>query len=247
MLALSVNAEDGGSITKPKVLASYAHKDKRFIHGLRWPNAGSDKFLLGGGETNFQPQCTPTVGAFMVFDSTRASAEGAWTQTDEKRPQNGTYLDGNSRAQILGCSAHWFEEHPRSRTAASSPWPSTSRARASCRSRPRARSASSASRCRSAARPRRRTGRPTGRTVYAIDYTRGLDVLRYDGPLVVPDERGNVDGPSRSPRRASRAQREGAAQTATPGTRTRDAAAPAAARAAPASPGRRGRGARPIA
>jgi hypothetical protein len=36
---------------------------------------------------------------------------------------------------------------------------------------------------------------PDGRTIYNIDYTRGLDVIRYEGPLVVPDAAGNVERP----------------------------------------------------
>src|SRR3712207_6979288 len=48
----------------------------------------SDKFLLAGGETNFQQRCHDRVGKFMVFDTTRPSPQGSWTQTDEVWPQD---------------------------------------------------------------------------------------------------------------------------------------------------------------
>lgn len=181
---LSVRPEDGGSITRPKVLGTYSHADKRFIHGVRWPNNATDKFILGGGETNFQPRCTDKVGAFMVFDATKPSSRGSWTQTDEKRPQNGTYQNGGEgQTQILGCSAHWFEEHPTFKNGGMV-------ALAEYEQGTRFLQITDQGKIRqlgyflpiggSTSAPH---WAPDGRTVYAIDYTRGLDVIRYEGPI----------------------------------------------------------------
>jgi hypothetical protein len=197
---LSVRPEDGGSPAKPKVLATYSHADKRFVHGVRWPNGGTDKFILGGGETNAQPRCTNTVGAFMVFDATTPSARGAWTQTDEKRPQNGTYQDGNPPTQILGCSAHWFQEHQTFRNGGMV-------ALAEYEQGTRFLQITTTGKIRqlgyflplggSTSAPH---WAPDGRTVYAIDYTRGLDVLRYEGPIPTGDDLpAQVTAPGETP------------------------------------------------
>ena len=112
-LILSVRPEDGGTILQPKLLASGKNADSRFIHGNHWPRAGADKLALVGGETNFKPQCTNQNGAFMTFDASHANLDGSFSgPLDEYRAQNGAYLDSNPPTQILGCSVHWFDEHP---------------------------------------------------------------------------------------------------------------------------------------
>ena len=112
-LLLSVRPEDGGTILQPKLLATGANADGRFIHGNHWPRAGADKIALVGGETNFKPQCGATNGAFATWDASHAMLDGTFSgPLDEYRAKNGAYLDSNPPAQILGCSVHWFEEHP---------------------------------------------------------------------------------------------------------------------------------------
>ncbi|HEV2999998.1 MAG TPA: hypothetical protein VGW75_04590 [Solirubrobacteraceae bacterium] len=215
VFVLSVNAEDGGSITKPKILASYRHEPgpredppwysslgpggpvRRFIHGARWPNRGADKFVLLGGETNFQPRCHDRVGKFMVMDTTRPSPQGSWTQTDEIWPQNGNYQDGSGRGQtqILGCSAHWFEEHPTFRNGGLVALAEYEQGTRFLQVTPEGRIRQLGFALPIGGSTSAPHWGPDGRTVYNIDYTRGLDVLRYEGPLVVPDEQGNVERP----------------------------------------------------
>src|SRR4051794_3633038 len=72
VLLMSVRPSDGASPEHPILLAQGANDDGRFIHSSRWPNAGADKFVLVGGETNFQPTCSDTNGAFMTWDGTGA-------------------------------------------------------------------------------------------------------------------------------------------------------------------------------
>ena len=120
LILMSVRPEDGADILHPKLLAYGTNADNRFIHSSRWPNGGTDKFVLVGGEKNFQPQCADTsdIGAFMVWDgSSVIDGRGGFNKgtqfklLSEVRPKNGAYADGHSPYNALGCSVHWFEEH----------------------------------------------------------------------------------------------------------------------------------------
>ena len=219
MHVVSMNAEDGGSITQPKVLARYRHElgpredppyyssgeptenpdpgVRRFIHGFRWPNAGGDKFAFAGGETNFNARCSDRVGAFMVFDTRTPSPQGDFTQTDQVFPQQGNYVDGSGRGQtqILGCSAHWFEEHPTFKNGGMVALAEYEQGTRFLQVTPEGRIRQLGYALPIGGSTSAPHWAPDGRTVYNIDYTRGLDVLRYEGPLVVPDEQGNVERP----------------------------------------------------
>lgn len=190
MALISVNKADGGSITKPALLAtadySKAPDDRtRFVHSVEWPRAGSDKILLSGGETNFTGTCTPTAGAFSTFLVGGTKAHPRFTFADQVRPHSGQYVDGNppDGGYTFGCSSHWFEPQPSFRDGGLV-------ALASYENGTRIKRIS-------------RTGKISevgffeplggstsaphwakdGRTIYAIDYHRGIDVLHYDGPL----------------------------------------------------------------
>src|SRR3712207_5577252 len=91
--------------------------------------------------------------------------------------------DGNPPTQILGCSAHWFEEHPTFRNGGLT-------ALAEYEQGTRFLQVTADGKLRqlgyflplggSTSAPH---WAPDGRTVYAIDYTRGLDVIRYEGEI----------------------------------------------------------------
>jgi hypothetical protein len=201
-LILSVNAKDGGTILNPKVLASGANPDGRFIHGNHWPRAGTDKFALVGGEHNFQPNCNPPtgdeIGAFTTWDATHANLDGKFDgPLDEYRPQNGAYLDSNPPAQILGCSVHWFDEHPTFKNGGLV-------ALAAYENGTRFLQIGSDGKITeqgyfvplggSTSAPH---WAPNSDIVYAVDYERGLDVLQYKGEHYVPGEspeQGKVPG-----------------------------------------------------
>jgi hypothetical protein len=199
---LSVNAEDGGSITQPKVLATGGNADGRFVHSVRWPRGGADRFAFQGGETNFRPQCGADNGAFAVLDASRTAQTGTFAgPLDEVRPVNGTYADGNVPANATGCSVHWFEEHPTfsdGGLVALAEYDNGTKFEQITPAgkikevgyfQPLAASTSS---------PKWVPGTDV---VYAIDYFRGIDVLRWKGEHYVPDadgvvrrERGRVRG-----------------------------------------------------
>ncbi len=211
-LLLSVNAEDGGSILNPKVIATGTNPDGRFTHGNHWPRAGADKFALVGGEHNFQPSCnpptppggTPTeIGAFTTWDASHATLDGRFSgPLDEYRPVNGAYLDSNPPTQILGCSVHWFDEHPTFKDGGLV-------ALATYENGTRFLQITSEGKIReqgffvplggSTSAPH---WAPNSDIVYAVDYERGIDVLRYSGEHYVPGapaEPGRVVGTADTP------------------------------------------------
>ncbi len=96
---------------KPKLLAQGRSADGRFIHTGRWASL-SDKFLLMAGETNFRPRCNETNGAFMTWDASKWRKTHTFTMIDEYRMTNGTYTDGKPAVNQVGCSSHWHEPHP---------------------------------------------------------------------------------------------------------------------------------------
>ncbi|MEO8688090.1 MAG: hypothetical protein ABI611_07695 [Solirubrobacteraceae bacterium] len=112
--AISVNAEDGGSPAHPKLL--YTGEAAKFVHSARWPREGGDKFLLTGGEQNFTGRCERNNSEFSVYSAEKVLA-GQSTTFDGPLAQvppagNGVYVDGKPVAGALGCSVHWFQEHP---------------------------------------------------------------------------------------------------------------------------------------
>src|SRR4051794_30816576 len=112
--AISINAADGGSPAHPKVL--YTGAAAKFVHSARWPRAGKDKFALIGGEKNFTGRCELNNSEFSVYDASQVLAgkskqfQGPVAQVPPAG--NGVYADGKPVAGALGCSVHWFQEHP---------------------------------------------------------------------------------------------------------------------------------------
>ena len=85
------------------------------IHSNQWPNNGKDDFALFSAETNARTRCdNPAAsppGGFMTWDASNWQKTGTLQLIDTYRLENGTYADGRPAANGLGCSAHWFEEH----------------------------------------------------------------------------------------------------------------------------------------
>jgi LVIVD repeat-containing protein len=99
--------------THPKLLA--VGDDKKVtggIHSNRWPNQATDDIVLFSSETNFTGRCSGTNGAFMTWDASNWKKSHAFKLLDAFQFENGTYSDGKPAANAMGCSAHWFQEHP---------------------------------------------------------------------------------------------------------------------------------------
>ncbi len=115
--------------TDPQVLATTRLPDDAFSHGNLWPQAGTDDFLLVGGETGkLGGACGPDDGAFHVLDARAVRAEdeaaaaseaagdtppartATFTPLDSFRVEPGTFSDGGSPYNQY--CAHWFTTHP---------------------------------------------------------------------------------------------------------------------------------------
>src|SRR3954452_19652852 len=111
---ISINRADGGSPAHPRVL--YTGAAAKFVHSARWPREGQDKLVLIGGEENFTGRCERNNSEFSTYSASRVLAgqsnqfEGPLSQVPPAG--NGVYADGKPVAGALGCSVHWFQEHP---------------------------------------------------------------------------------------------------------------------------------------
>jgi hypothetical protein len=94
---------------KPKTLAIGVSEDGRFIHSNLWPNGGKDRMLLVGGESG-GPTCDESDGAFMTWDVTKVKQTHSFKMIDEYRVKNGLPTDGDALANLY-CT-HWFDTHP---------------------------------------------------------------------------------------------------------------------------------------
>src|SRR3954469_9883518 len=196
-LILSVKPEDGGTILQPKLLASGRNEDGRFIHGNHWPRAGTDRIALVGGETNFKPQCTDQNGAFMTFDASHANLDGSFGgPLDESRAQNGASLDSNPPTQILGCSVHWFDEHPTFKDGGLVALAAYENGTRFLQIGPDGKIIEQGFFIPLGGAPSAPHWAPSSDVVYAVDYERGRDVLKWTGEHYVPGvtETGKTPG-----------------------------------------------------
>ena len=164
---------------KPKLLATGMNIDGRFIHSGRWPNGGKDKYILMGGETNNKPRCSETNGAFMTWDASNWKKKG-FSMIDEYRVTNGTYADGSPAVNAVGCSSHWLEPSPKFNNGGVV-------AAAFFEHGTRFIDVSSKGKIKEIGWFMPHGGSTgaaywiTDEIVYAVDYTRGIDILRYTG------------------------------------------------------------------
>ncbi|HVM26749.1 MAG TPA: hypothetical protein VM433_03650 [Mycobacteriales bacterium] len=94
----------------PRIIAQGAPGDKRFMHANLWPREAQDRWLLVGGET-FATDCSdPKGGAFMTWDTTGWQESGTFTMADEYRPAANGVQNGDALTQTY-CS-HWFTPRP---------------------------------------------------------------------------------------------------------------------------------------
>jgi hypothetical protein len=220
--AISINAEDGGSPAHPKVL--YTGAAAKFVHSARWPREGADKFALIGGEENFTGRCERNNSEFSVYSAEKIlsgqskSFEGPVAQVPPAG--NGVYADGKPVAGALGCSVHWFQEHPSFHDGglvALSEYEDGVRflqigADGSIKEQGYFLSLGSSS----------SSPKWAGKddVLYSIDYQRGIDILRYRGEHYVPGappESGRIPGtngetPPLAPTPGQAAQRAALAQ-----------------------------------
>ena len=190
---ITVNAKDapGASPEHPKVL--YTGESDAFVHSARWPRQGRDDLVLIGGETNFTGACDGANGELRTYSAAGINKGTSKTFTgplDHLQPAgNGTYTDGKPVANHLGCSVHWFQEHPTWHNGgllALSEYEDGVRFIQVAGDgkmteqgffAPLGGSSSSSK------------WAPSGDVVYSLDYDRGIDIVRWRGAHYVPGKR----------------------------------------------------------
>jgi len=187
---ITINPEDapGATPATPKVL--YTGEAEKFVHSARWPRRGSDDLLLTGGELNFTGRCEMADSEFSTY-SAQAVNEGQSTTFEgplfQKPPApNGTYTDGRPPANHLGCSVHWFQEHPTFKNGglvALSEYENGVRFLQIGRNGSIEEQGFFAALGSSSSSPK---WAPSGDVVYSIDYDRGIDIIRWTGEHYVP-------------------------------------------------------------
>ncbi|MDQ3957139.1 MAG: hypothetical protein M3273_02335 [Actinomycetota bacterium] len=100
----------------PKLLAA-ATPMQEFIHSNAWPNNAKDKWALASGETwtaGVDAKCDDRSAGLSTWDTSSWKKTKTITMVDVWRPKNGTYADGSPVINApFGCSSHWFSAHPK--------------------------------------------------------------------------------------------------------------------------------------
>ncbi|MFN2388192.1 MAG: LVIVD repeat-containing protein [Actinomycetota bacterium] len=176
-----VPAIDVRNPLKPKVIASAEHPENTpIIHSTAWPRGGKDRWLLVQAEQNAQTRCNDNDGGFQTFDTKGYKKTHTFHLADTFKLGNGTYTDGKPPANGLGCSAHWFEAHPTFKNGGLV-------AIGYYEHGTRIVDVSSAGKIKEVGYFMPYGGSTsmaewmTKDLIYAIDYTRGIDILRYNG------------------------------------------------------------------
>ena len=177
--------------TKPVLIGEKLGSTESPSHSIQWPNAGTDRFIIGQNETNATGRCGASNGRVNVWDASTLPETGRYTLTDSWRAVSGAAVNGSPPANGLGCSAHWFQAHPSFRDGGLV-------AMGYYEHGTRFFYVNGAGKIRevgwflpnggstSAAYWR------TDRIVYAIDYTRGIDILRWNGPIPTAEGGANA-------------------------------------------------------
>jgi hypothetical protein len=164
---------------RPKLLARGTNIEER-QHSVAWPRNGKDRFVISTFETNATPRCEAGTGAVTVWDAARWRRTRTFTVLDEWRITNGTYVDGRPPANGLGCSPHWFDVHPDFRNGGIIAAGYYDHGTRFLRISPRGRVSEAGY-----FQPWRGSTSAaywlTDRIVYAVDYERGIDILRFRG------------------------------------------------------------------
>jgi hypothetical protein len=109
--------------TRPTVIARGNLPDNRYMHGVEWPNGGTDRFVLAGSETGLGCQSATDTGSFVVWDT--AGVKEQLADPDYVKDQTpvfertGQYVLGRGlptemegKAPASQHCGHWFTEHP---------------------------------------------------------------------------------------------------------------------------------------
>ena len=166
-------------------------------HSSQWPNNAEDRWLLMGGEDVLNPPksstCNEQQGPFSTFDTKGWEKSRKFTQVDVHRVDNGVYADGNPPANAFGCTGHWFEAQDdfKNGDLVVMAWydhgvrflqiTAEGKIKEVGHFLPYAGESSA-------------TYWVTKDIVYSADYSRGIDILKWNGPAYVPAATGGGGG-----------------------------------------------------
>lgn len=99
---------DVHAAAKPKVIAS-GTSDSALMHNNVWPNQMRDKYFLFGTESS-GPSCDEGSGSFQTWSAKNWKKTKTFKLVDEWRPENGVPTDGHAPANLY--CGHWFDVRP---------------------------------------------------------------------------------------------------------------------------------------
>lgn len=101
--------------THPKLLAT-SEQMPAFVHSNLWPRGAKDRFAISTGETWFpgvDARCNDNKAGLSSWDTSNWKKTKSLRLVDTYRMKNGTYADGSPPVNApFGCSSHWFDTHP---------------------------------------------------------------------------------------------------------------------------------------
>lgn len=172
---------------KPKLLATAPLRDGPGLdtHSNAWPRLMKDRWMISQGETCCgAEQCDEsTAAALTTWDTAGWQKTKTFKEVDSWTMYQGTIVDGGGIVSApFGCSPHWFTAHPKFKNGGllAVGW---------YNSGTRFLDISSSGKIEEAGWFLPNGGGTSGaywitnEIVYAVDYQRGLDVLRYTGKV----------------------------------------------------------------
>ncbi|MEA2461499.1 MAG: hypothetical protein QOH90_1676 [Actinomycetota bacterium] len=166
----------------PKIVATGDPGDTAFVHSAMWPQHGTDKIMMSAGETNATPRCELGSAAFRTWDASSWKRTHTFHTIDSFTLHNGTATDGNPPVNGMGCSTHWFEQNPAFNDGGIVGLGAYDHGTRFLHITP-AGKIHEAGYFMPVGAETSALHWITDRIVYSIDYTRGIDILRYTGPL----------------------------------------------------------------
>ena len=191
--AISTLPEHGGTPLKPVTIAQADTENFRSTlplggvpHGARWPRA-EDRFLMTTTETPFSGTCgNEELGAFVLWDAQPVLAGGrSFRSIAQWRPANGTYADGRSPYNAVGCSPHFMAEHPSFQDGGLVAVAALENGVRFLQITPDGKIEERSYFLGAGGTAALPIWHPDGRTLYVVDYARGLDILDYSGATYV--------------------------------------------------------------
>ena len=106
---------DARDPANPKLVAEGPEDSVNTHHNVVWPRAMADRFVISATESQNLGRCETYGNAGLQVWDTRDWQRRGFEAKGAYYPANGTFQDGNPAvsATWYGCSAHWAETHPR--------------------------------------------------------------------------------------------------------------------------------------